>query len=224
MYQGHSISVVIPCFNEEIGIQETIKTMPDFIDEILVVDNNCTDNTAQVARKMGAKIVFEAEKGYGSAYKAGIPLAQGDIIVTMDGDASYLGNQIEKLINPIVGEDFDFVSGNRLLRANRSGLPLPNLFGNLVLSWVIRIFFGGNIKDSQSGMWAFKKDIYPKLHLVSDGMAFSEEIKIEATKNKDVKVKEVSILYKPRLGEKKLSLWRDGFKNLIFIFKKFLER
>lgn len=224
MYQGHSISVVIPCFNEETGIKETIKTILEFIDEILVVDNNCADRTAEVAKEMGARVIFEPKQGYGRSYKTGIPKARGDIIVTMDGDASYPGSEIRKLIDPIVGGDFDFVSGNRLAWVNRSGLPLPNLFGNLILSLAIKILFGGKIKDSQSGMWAFKKEIYPKLRLTNDGMPFSEEIKIEAVRNKDVKVKEVPILYKPRLGKKKLRFWHDGFSNLIFIFKKFLEK
>ena len=76
------------------------------------------------------------------------------------------------------------------------------------------------VRDSQSGMWVFRRSILEHMHLESDGMAFSEEIKIEALKNSRIRFAEISILYSSRLGEIKLNPWRDGFHNLFFLVKK----
>ena len=89
MYKGSRITVVIPCLNEEKGIQHVLADLPDFVDEVIVVDNNSTDRTADVARKMGAIVIPELDRGYGRAYKKGFAHATGDIIVTLDGDCSY---------------------------------------------------------------------------------------------------------------------------------------
>src|SRR6185436_14107809 len=85
MHRGLKISVVIPCYNEEEGIQTVIHAMPAYVDEIVVVDNNSTDRTSEVARSLGAVVVFQGRKGYGAAYQAGLPAATGDIIATLDG-------------------------------------------------------------------------------------------------------------------------------------------
>jgi len=88
MYRGKRISVVIPCHNEEAGVAAVLAQMPSMVDEVVVVDNASTDRTAEVARGAGARVVFEARKGYGRAYKTGFAAARGDVIVTMDGDGT----------------------------------------------------------------------------------------------------------------------------------------
>jgi hypothetical protein len=80
------------------------------------------------------------------------------------------------------------------------------------------------VRDSQSGMWVFRRSILKDMQLESDGMSFSEEIKIEALKNPRVRFGEISIMYTSRIGEKKLNPWRDGFANLLFLIKKRLPR
>src|SRR5438128_10374520 len=89
MYKNLRVTVVIPCLNEEQGIQEVLREAPSFIDEVIVVDNGSTDRTAAVARQMGAHVVTELSRGYGRAYKSGFSQATGDIVVTLDGDHSY---------------------------------------------------------------------------------------------------------------------------------------
>src|SRR6266849_3592740 len=98
MYSRKIITVVIPCLNEEVGIQKVLARMPRFVDEIIVVDNNSTDRTAQVAQQMGARVVYERIRGYGRAYKTGLMKARGDIIVTLDGDQSYPPDAISYLL------------------------------------------------------------------------------------------------------------------------------
>ncbi len=98
MYKNKTISIVIPCYNEEEGVRHLISKMPTLVDEVIIVDNGSTDNTAQVAKEMGATVVEEKIKGYGSAYKCGFRHAQGDIIITMDGDGTYPPESITLLL------------------------------------------------------------------------------------------------------------------------------
>jgi hypothetical protein len=220
LYKGHTVSVVIPCYNEEEGIAVTLADMPDLVDEVVVVDNNCTDRTAEVAGDMGAKVVVESKPGYGAAYKAGFGGATGDIIVTMDGDGTYPRSFIPVLVEVLVDEDLDFITCDRTGHRAEEANSFLRVLGNLILNLVVLALYFVWLKDSQSGMWVFRRSILPKLRLTSDGMSFSEELKIEAFRHPEVKAAELPIYYRERTGESKLSLWKDGFANLVFLFKK----
>src|ERR1043165_596956 len=113
MYKGSRITVVIPCLNEEQGIQQVLADLPDFVDEVIVVDNNSTDRTAEVARKMGAVVVPELNRGYGRAYKKGFAHATGDIIVTLDGDHSYPLDALSYLLEAFLQSGVQFLSASR---------------------------------------------------------------------------------------------------------------
>jgi glycosyltransferase involved in cell wall biosynthesis len=220
MYKGHTVSVVIPCHNEEEGVRETLADMPGLVDEIIVVDNNCTDRTAEVASAMDATVVVEPKPGYGAAYKAGFRAATGDFVVTMDGDATYPRSFIPVLLDVMIEEGFDFISCDRTGHKEDEANSFLRVLGNFVLNIAVSVLFSVWLKDSQSGMWVFRRSILSQLCLTSDQMAFSEEIKIEAFTRKNLKARELPIYYKTRIGESKLNLWRDGFSNLIFLFKK----
>ncbi len=224
MHRDHTVSVVIPCYNEEEGIQVTLADMPDAVDEVIVVDNNCTDRTAEVAAAMGAKVVCESKPGYGAAYKAGFRAASGDIIVTMDGDATYPRAFIPILLDVLIEENLDFISCDRTGHKADEANSFLRVLGNFVLNLTIFGLFFVWLKDSQSGMWVFRRSILPQLELTSDEMAFSEELKIEAFSKRNLRARELPIYYKARIGESKLNLWRDGFANLLFLFRKRLGR
>jgi len=220
MHRDLKISVVIPCYNEQEGIRYTIERLPDCVDEIVVVDNNSTDATSDVARSLGARVVFEKRKGYGAAYQAGLPAATGDITVTLDGDGTYPSEQIAELVDHLVDKQLDFVSASRFPLQNPRAMNFSNKVGNFVLTAGMAILYGTAVKDSQSGMWVYRTAVLPKLNLTSDGMAFSEEIKIEALRHPEVRFGEYPIQYHPRVGEVKLQKWRDGFRNLFFLVRK----
>jgi hypothetical protein len=220
MHRGLKISVVIPCYNEESGIRHTIGMLPACVDEIVVVDNNSTDRTSEVAKSLGAHVVFESRKGYGAAYKAGLPAVTGDITVTLDGDGTYPAEQIPEIVDHLVDKQLDFVSASRFPLRNPRAMNSSNKVGNGVLTVGMALLYGKPVRDSQSGMWIYRSGVYPKLRLTSDGMAFSEEIKIEAIRCPDVRFGEYHIDYHPRVGEVKLQKWRDGFRNLFFLVKK----
>lgn len=223
MYKNRAISVVLPCYNEQDGVCVVMGDMPAWIDEVIVVDNNSRDRTAQVATELGAKVVVETKQGYGAAYKAGLEAAQGDIIVCMDGDGTYPRSFIPVLLDVMIEMDLDFITCDRTGHKLTKSSPL-RLFGNWVLGVVMNALFWIRIRDSQSGMWLLKRHILPLLHLTRDDMAFSEEIKIEAFTHPNVRAEELPIYYRDRAGESKLNLWRDGFNNLAFLFKKRFAR
>src|SRR5947207_12499655 len=224
MYKGRSITVIIPCLNEEQGIEQILRAMPEFVDEVVVVDNNSTDHTSDVAAALGAKVIREQVRGYGRAYKRGFAEATSDIIITLDGDHSYPVDAVSYLIEAMLHLEVDFLNASRFPVRDRHAMSLKHKFGNLVQSLVMSILFLRWVRDSQSGMWVFRRSILKEMNLQSDGMAFSEEIKIEALRRADIRFGEISIMYSSRLGEKKLNPWRDGFQNLWFLVKKRFRR
>jgi len=220
MYKSLSITAIIPCLNEEQGIENILRAMPDFVDQVIVVDNNSTDRTSEVAASLGAKVIREEVRGYGRAYKRGFTGATGDLIITLDGDHSYPVDALSYLIEAFLHLEVDFLNASRFPVRDAHAMSFKNKFGNLVLSLAVSVLFFRWVRDSQSGMWVFRRSILADMKLESDGMAFSEEIKIEALRNPRIRFGEISIQYSSRVGETKLNAWRDGFQNLAFLFKK----
>ena len=220
MHRGLKISVVIPCYNEEDGIRSVIESMPAYVDEIVVVDNNSTDRTGEIARSLGAVVVFQPRKGYGAAYQAGLPAATGDVIATLDGDGTYPADEIAMLVDALEDRKLDFISGSRFPLRDPKAMNFSNKVGNMVLTLATMVLWFRPLRDSQSGMWVFRRSVLPQLRLTSDGMPLSEEIKIEAIEKCGRRFAEVGIDYRPRIGEVKLQKWRDGWLNLSFLFAK----
>jgi glycosyltransferase involved in cell wall biosynthesis len=220
MYKGQSITVIIPCLNEEAGIERVLRAMPEYVDEIIVVDNGSTDRTAEVAASLGAKVIREELRGYGRAYRRGFSCATSDVIITLDGDHSYPVDGISYLLEAFLHLNVDFLNASRFPVRDSSAMSFKHKFGNLVLSLATSILFFHWVRDSQSGMWVFRRSILKEMKLEADGMAFSEEIKIEALRHPRIRFGEIAILYSTRLGEKKLNPWRDGFQNLAFLARK----
>lgn len=220
MYNNQRITVIIPCLNEEQGIEQVLRRMQSFVDEVIVVDNGSTDRTSEVATALGAKVIREDARGYGRAYKRGFSVATGDIIVTLDGDHSYPPDAISYLLEAFRHLEVDFLNASRFPVRDPKAMSFKHKIGNFILSLTMSLLYFRWISDSQSGMWVFRRSILSQMTLESDGMAFSEEIKIEAVKNPRIRFAEISIHYTSRLGEIKLNPWRDGFYNLWFLLKK----
>ncbi len=217
------ISVVIPTMNEEESIGEVLDEVKRALAgrdyEMLIVDTKSTDKTREIARSKGARVIDEPRRGYGRAYKTGFEAAEGDIIATLDADCTYPANKIPEMVFMVEKEGYEFVTTNRLSSISKDAMSTVHRFGNWVLKTTANILFNIRLKDSQSGMWVFRKSALRHLRLTSDGMPLSEEIKIEAMK-KDLRCAEVPIKLRPRKGEAKISSWGDGWKNFTFLFKK----
>ena len=221
------ITVVIPALNEEQAIGSVIKEIPinelkkmGYEVEIMVIDNGSKDKTRYIANSHRAKVIVQPIKGYGNAYKAGFANATGDIIATGDADLTYPFNDLPKIIKKMEDENLDFITTDRLTNLQPGVMSRTHYFGNLAFHLITKILFGLPCKDSQSGMWIFKRSIWSKLNVKSSGMSFSQELKIEAYK-KGFKCAEVPIIYRARVGEVKLSTFKDGLGNMIhLIFKR----
>jgi len=220
MYKTWTITAIIPCLNEEQGVEAVLKSMPQWVDETIVVDNGSTDRTADVARSYGAKVIHEDVRGYGRAYKKGFRHATGDVVVTLDGDHSYPVEALSYLIGAFEHLEADFLNASRFPVRDPKAMSFKHKVGNLILSITTSLLFFRWVRDSQSGMWVFRRSILDKIELASDGMAFSEEIKVESIKHPDIRFEEIPVSYTSRLGEIKLNPWRDGFQNLAYLFRK----
>jgi len=220
MYKDQRITVIIPCLNEEQGIEQVLRKMPAFVDEVIVVDNGSTDRTSEVARSFGAMVIREDVRGYGRSYKRGFSHAAGDLIVTLDGDHSYPVDALSYLLEAFLHLQVDFLNASRFPVRDRQSMSFKHKVGNLILSLAMSLLFLRWVRDSQSGMWVFRRSILRDMNLESDGMSFSEEIKAEAIQNPAIRFGEISIMYSSSLGEIKLNPWRDGLYNLWFLVKK----
>ncbi len=223
MLNNKKISVVIPCLNEAEGVQNVLRRMPVFVDEVVVADNGSTDGTPDVAVRLGARVVHQPQRGYGAAYLAGIPAATGDIIVTLDGDASYPPEEIGRMIAPILAGKADFVSGCRFPLKDPVAMSRLNRMGNALLTLAAGIVCGLWVRDSMSGMWAFRKMLVPKWGLRDASMAFSQEIKLRAART-GLRFIEIPITYSPRIGMVKLLRFRDGILCLRGLLKVRFDR
>jgi hypothetical protein len=216
------VSVIIPTMNEErsIGlvIDEVNSALGQRPHEILVIDTNSKDRTREIAVERGAILVEEPRRGYGRAYKTGFEKASGEFLATLDADMTYPASEIPSLLDMLESRDLDFITTNRFAGLQKGAMGAKHRFGNWVLSATTRLLFRVKVKDSQSGMWVFRKSILKDLALESDWMALSEEIKIEAFKKS--RATEVPITYRLRLGDVKLNSWNDGFGNLKYLFRK----
>ncbi len=234
-------SLVIPTLNEAASIAHVIRLFRtaaaeanatvfqgDPIEwEVLVVDGASADGTAAIAEREGARVIIERRRGYGRAYKTGFAAAWGDVIATADGDATYPVETVPRLVRRLQEEGLDFLTGNRMAYIDRTAMTTEHRIGNRVLNTFVALAYhrylrdvpGRRLADSQSGFWVFRRGVLERVHLTQDGMAFSEELKIEVAL-RGLRMLEIPIRYGERWGPPKLSSWRDGLGNLLFLIQK----
>ena len=216
------LSVVIPCLNEaesiELVVRKAVDTMAAAgIDgEVVVADNGSTDESAELAREAGARVVAESRRGYGSAYRAGFGAARGTYVLLGDADDIYDFGEIPRFLEPL-RDGADMVIGNRMSDIRPGAMPwLHRYVGNPVLTGVLNLFFRTGVSDAHCGMRAFRRDLLPELDLRTTGMEFASEWVIRASKL-GLDVREIPISYHPRKGVSKLSSFSDGWRHLRFL-------
>jgi dolichol-phosphate hexosyltransferase len=217
------VSVVIPTRNEEASIGEVLdevrKALGARLLEILVVDTDSRDRTKEIATAKGARVIDETRRGYGRAYKTGFAEARGTYVATLDADLTYPADRLPGFLDVLESGRADFVSGERISHLRPESMTGMHRVGNELLNLGFRVLYGARVRDSQSGMWAFRRAILPDLCLVHDGMAFSEELKIEAIR-RGLRLLEIPIDYRVRVGDKKIRSLRDAVANLIWLVRK----
>jgi glycosyltransferase involved in cell wall biosynthesis len=224
-----SISVILPVYgdNEPVDlvlseIHASLAQVPSLEVIIVWTPNHASSGQASPCRSKWnhTSIIVETRPGYGRAYLTGFAHATKDVIVTLDADGTYPARQILQLVRHLESASLDFLSTNRLKNYEAGAFTPINRLGNFFLSSLLRLLFRAKFKDSQSGMWIFKRSILKALRLQETGMAFSSEIKIEAHLA-GYKYTEVIVHYKRRKGGKTSLNWiRDGLRIVKFFLRK----
>lgn len=220
------VSLVLPCLNEEksvgLCITEAFEALAaaGLTGEVIVVDNGCTDGSAEVAERCGARVVKEERPGYGSALRAGFLAAQGEVIVMADADCTYPLDRIPELVAPVLAGEVDLCLGSRLCDVNRHSMPLLHRFlGTPTLTYLVRQGGGySGLTDSQSGFRAFRREDMARLGLRCSGMELASEMLLRASQS-GWSVQEIPMGYRERVGESKLSTWSDGLRHLRLILR-----
>lgn len=218
-----SIKVIIPAYNEEQSIGKVISDIPKIVSEVIVVDNNSTDSTSEVAKKAGATVLFENKKGYGFACLKGIEyiskeIKKPDIIVFLDGDYSDYPEELTKIVAPIIEDNIDFVLGARVkeLRDDES-MTTPQIFGNWLATSLMKLFFNSTFTDL-GPFRAIKYDKLLALEMEDKTYGWTVEMQLKALK-KNYTYKEVTVPYRNRIGVSKVS---GTVKGAIFAGVKIL--
>jgi len=228
MINGKTISLVVPCRNEEKIITSFIKKVPPCVDEILIVDNGSTDNTAKIAKKSGATVVTEKRTmdgiGYGFAHQTGMKNASGDYVVAMDGDDTYPVRSIKKIITHMEKRGLDVVSCNRFPLKNPRAISPVRQLGIHILNLETLMLFGYPIKDILTGMWVIRKTAVKELGATQGDWNFSPELKINALTNPAIAFAEYHINHFARNGNvSKQQIWKTGLSHALFLINKRVE-
>ena len=222
------IKVIIPAYNEQDSIANVINDIPPFVNEVIVISNNSTDNTELNAKSAGATVLKENRKGYGYACLKGMEYIseqdkKPDIIVFLDGDYSDYPEQLTELVNPIINDNIDFVIGARVKRLREQGSMTPQqIFGNWLATFLMKLFFNAKFTD----LGPFRAIKYNKLlalNMEDKTYGWTVEMQLKALKQKFSYV-EIPMKYRNRIGVSKVSgtvkgSILAGVKILGWIFK-----
>jgi glycosyltransferase involved in cell wall biosynthesis len=221
----YKFTILMPCLNEAETIGNCIKKAQRWISktgytcEILIADNGSNDNSAKIAKSMGARVVNIKPKGYGNAIYYGVIEAKGDSIIVADADDSYDFSRLDDFSDKLL-EGFDFVLGNRFLGGIEPGaMPFKNrYFGNPILSFIGRFLFNIKLRDFHCGIRGFNKNAFLKMDLRTSGMEFASEMVIKASLT-NCRIAEVpaKLAKDGRSRKPHLRPWRDGWRHLRFM-------
>ena len=217
------IKVIIPAYNEADSITHVINAIPHIVSEVIVVSNNSTDDTEINAKKAGATILLEPNKGYGYACLKGMQYIASktekpDIIVFLDGDYSDYPEELTKIVAPIINDNFDFVIGARAkeLRAEGS-MTVPQIFGNWLATTLMTLFFRAKFTDL-GPFRAIKYDKLLNLQMEDKTYGWTVEMQLKVLKHK-YSYTEIPVNYRNRIGVSKVS---GTIKGAIFAGVKIL--
>ena len=208
------VCILIPTLNEGktiAGLVREFKTMG--YTDILVIDGHSTDDTASEAQNSGARVVLQSGKGKGQAISQAFHLLSSKYVVMIDGDGTYLPEEIEKILLPIISGQADHVIGNRFANYEKGAFTRFNLLGNNILNKIFGLAYSVWLKDILSGYRGFNYIAYKQIELNRTGFEVETEITVECVK-KDFNIVEVPITYLTRVSgaATKLRPVRDGFR------------
>lgn len=205
---GTVITVVIPTLNEESGIAKVLDELQTLkFNNIVVVDGYSKDKTVEIAKKMGAKVIYQQGKGKTGALRTAIDVIETPYMLVMDGDYTYDASSVERLIQHM--KSYDEILGARV-PTDKGSMTALHKFGNKLITKVFNILLSTNLTDVCSGMYLLRTEVARDIHLSTSG--FDVEVEIAAQIASSGRITEVPISYRPRMGRQKLSSWKHGFK------------
>jgi glycosyltransferase involved in cell wall biosynthesis len=211
-------SLIVPAYNEEKGLPLVVKEYLEWVDEIIIVDDGSTDGTFEAGRQcVNDKVNLfrhEVNSGKVAALRTGVEHASGDIIIFTDADCTYPARYVPDLIQEI-DKGADLVLGARL--QSRDKIPAFNRLGNNIFSFLATYISCMRIKDSQTGLRAFKREMFDKLDVEAKGLEFETKMTVRAAKL-GYKITEIPIEYRERVGRSKLNPIMDGVRMLLALF------
>ncbi|MEM0009738.1 glycosyltransferase family 2 protein [Thermofilum sp.] len=219
------VTFIFPSKNEEKTIAEVIQKAQKAAQQLgltyeIIVPDNSTDATPQIATSLGAKVVTPDKHGYGYAYIYALRHARGKYIVMADADGTYDLEEAPKLLQPLLQDKADIVLGTRLKGKIMPGaMPwLHRYIGNPLLTFILNKFYGTNVSDAHTGFRAAKREAIQKLNLNTPGMEFASELLAKAA-YLNLRITEVPITYHPRREgtQSKLNSLRDGWRHLKYL-------
>jgi len=216
-----NVTILIPTLNEGKTIGDLVARFKKLgYEDILVIDGNSGDDTVSNARAAGARVVLQNGKGKGTAIQQAFNLIDRDITVMIDGDGTYLPEEVETLIEPIASGTADHVMGNRFANYETGAFTRLNLLGNKILNQIFNLDFKVRLEDILTGYRAFDKKAIRIMDLNQSGFGIEAELTVESIK-KDLRIKEVPITYRARAvgAPTKLNPLEDGFKIGYTIYK-----
>jgi DNA-binding response OmpR family regulator/glycosyltransferase involved in cell wall biosynthesis len=218
-----TVSVVVPTLNEADNLPEVLPWIPDWVDEVVLVDGHSTDGTVEVALSLrpDIKIIMQKGKGKGNALIAGFTAATGDIIVMLDADGSTDPAEIPAFVGALMA-GADFAKGSRFLQGGGTiDMPLYRQLGNIGFVLVIRLLFGGKYTDLLYGYNAFWSRVLPLIQVDADGFEVETLMNVRALRA-GLKITEIPSFEAARLyGIPKLRALPDGWRVLMTILREF---
>lgn len=222
------IKVIIPAVNEGDSIGKVVSELPKSVSEIIVVNNGSEDDTVENAKKAGATVLTENQRGYGFACLKGLDYIDKQskhphIVVFIDGDYSDYPEELEQVVAPILENDVDFVVGARKKSLREPGSMTPQqVFGNQLATFLMRLFFGAKFTDL-GPFRAIKYDKLKELEMQDKTYGWTVEMQLKVLRKK-MTYTEVPVRYKRRIGVSKVSgtvkgTIFAGIKILGWIFK-----
>jgi hypothetical protein len=210
-------SLIIPARNEAASLEHVLaEPVPDFIDEIIVVDGDSTDATVDVVARVcpRARIVWQTGRGKGDALKCGLREASGDIVITMDGDGSHRFSDLHPMIDCLL-DGYDFVKGSRSLPgAGSDDFTVLRSAGNWALTMVARVLYSAPITDITYGFHAYWRHAVVDATQLVDGFGFEIQAAVKASRG-GLRVAEIACFERPRIGgASKLRPIHDGWNIL----------
>jgi len=189
------IVAAIPAYNVEQFIGEVVRHVSQFVDQVVVVNDGSTDNTAQVAQAAGALIVnHRTRQGYGGSIKTcfeSVKTNAADILVTLDGDAQHDPDEIQRVVAPILSDKADIVIGSRFLSSQKN-MPGYRGFGIRIITFLFNFGSKVRVSDAQSGFRAYSRRVLNAISTTEVGMSVSVETLIKARAS-GFRIKEVPI-------------------------------